>query len=322
MTTLTILTSPGRYRPASFERLARDAEVRWTEADGLAAALPGSDALLMWDFFSPALADALPAADALRWVHAASAGVDSLRFPALVEHGAEVTNAHGVFDQAIAEYVLHTVLMFAKRAPESLELQRVHDWRRRELEQVAGTRALVVGTGGIGRRIAQLLNGLGVEVAGAASRERAGDADFTRIVDSAQLAAHLAEVDWLINAAPLTEATTGLFDAEVFAALPARARFISIGRGRSTVTDDLVRALETGQIAGAGLDVTDPEPLPAGHPLWDAPGALITAHLSGDTEGWMDRLAAQFLEYWDRWIAGAPFPQTVDLRAGYVPSRS
>lgn len=321
MTTLTILTSPGRVRPASFERLSRDAEVRWTEAEGLAEALRGADALLLWDFFSPALRGAMGAADSLRWVHAASAGVDSLRFPALVEHGAVVTNAHGIFDQAIAEYVLHTVLMFAKHAPESLELQRRHEWERRELEQIRGTRALVVGTGGIGRRIAQLLAAVGIEVAGAASSARDGDADFSAIHDSARLTEHLGDVDWLVNAAPLTEATTGLFDAEVFAALPARARFISIGRGRSTRTDDLVHALRTGEIAGAGLDVVDPEPLPPGHPLWDLPGVVLTAHLSGDTEGWTDRLAEQFLDHWDRWIAGEAFPQTVDLRAGYVPSR-
>lgn len=321
MTTLTILTSPGRYRPAVFDRLSEDAEVRWTEADGLASALSGADALLMWDFFSSALEDAIGGADSLRWVHAASAGVDSLRFPPLVDLDITVTNAHGVFDQAIAEYVLHMVLMFAKKTEEGLALQRRHDWRPRELEHVAGTRALVVGTGGIGRRIAQLLGAVGVVVTGAASRARPGDEDFTEIHDTADLTAHLANVDWLINAAPLTESTRGMFDAEVFAALPSTARFISIGRGASTRTDDLVQALENGTIAGAGLDVVDPEPLPAGHPLWDATNTVITAHLSGNTEGWMDRLAEQYMENWDRWIAGEPFPKVVDLQAGYVSSQ-
>jgi len=320
MTVLTILTSPDKPRPAVFERLAADAEVRWVEADGLAAALPGSDALLMWDFFSTALEDAFPAADTLSWVHAASAGVDSLRFPGLVDSDVTVTNAHGVFDQAIAEYVLGVVLMFAKRSVESLDLQREHVWHRRETETVAGTRALVVGTGGIGRRTARLLRAFGVDVVGAATRAREGDADFSHIVDSAHLVDHVAGVDWLINAAPLTDATRGMFDAAVFAAMPVTGRFVSIGRGASTRTDDLLAALRDGTIAGAGLDVVDPEPLPAGHPLWDAPNTLITAHLSGDTEGWTDRLADQFLGHWDRWIAGEPFPQTVDLTAGYVPS--
>lgn len=318
MTVLTILTTPEKGRPALFDSL--DAEVRWAEADTLASALPGSDALLMWDFFSTALEDALPAADRLSWVHAASAGVDSLRFPGLMQSDITVTNAHGVFDQAIAEYVLGVVLMFAKKSVESLELQREHVWHRRETETVAGTRALIVGTGGIGRRTARLLRALGVDVIGAATRARAGDADFTRIIDSAQLGDHVGEVDWLINAAPLTDATRGMFDATIFGAMRDTGRFISIGRGASTVTDDLLAAVQDGTIAGAGLDVVDPEPLPEAHPLWDAPNTLITAHLSGDTEGWTDRLAEQFVEHWDLWVAGEPFPQTVDLRSGYVPS--
>src|SRR5699024_7584498 len=126
------------------------------------------------------------------------------------------------------------------------------------------------------------------------TRERAGDEDFSRIIDSADLPDHVGGVDWLINAAPLTEATRGLFDARIFEAMRTSARFVSIGRGASTVTHDLLSALEEGTIAGAGLDVVDPEPLPRDHPLWDAPNTLITAHLSGDTEGWTDRLAQQF----------------------------
>lgn len=318
MTVLTILTSPQRGRPAVFDTL--DTEVRWAHADTLAAALPGTDALLLWDFFSPALTEALPAADRLRWVHAASAGIDTLRFPAMLASGITVTNAHGIFDQAIAEYVLGVVLQFAKHSVESLELQRAHVWRRRELETVAGTRALVVGAGGIGRRIARLLGAVGIDVVGAATRARAGDDDFRTIVASADLLDHVGEADWVINAAPLTEATRGMFDRAVFAAMRPTARFVSIGRGESTDTDALVEALTTGQIAGAGLDVVDPEPLPQGHPLWDLPGVLLTAHLSGDVHGWNEALVDQFLDHWRCWTAGEPFPQTVDLQAGYVRS--
>jgi phosphoglycerate dehydrogenase-like enzyme len=319
MTVLTILTSPRRGRPAHFDSL--DAEVRWAEADTLADALPGTDALLLWDFFSTALQDALPAADRLRWVHAASAGIDTLRFPGLLSaRDVTVTNAHGIFDQAIAEYVLGVVLTFAKDSVRSLDLQRAHVWQRRETETVAGTRALVVGVGGIGRRIARLLRGLGVRVEGAGTRARAGDDDFSIIHDSVDLTDHVGGVDWLINAAPLTEETRGLFDRDVFAAMKSTARFVSIGRGESTVTGDLLDALNRGTIAGAGLDVVDPEPLPDGHPLWDAPHTLLTAHLSGDTQGWNERLLDQFVDHWHRWRVGAPFPQTVDLQAGYVRS--
>lgn len=314
---LTILTAEDRPRPPAFERLTDDAEVRWTTADGLARALPGTDALLLWDFFSPALKAAFGSADALQWIHAASAGVDSLMFPALQESGIRVTNARGVFDRPIAEFVLGLVLAFAKDLPGSLALQAERRWQWRETEELAGTRALVVGVGSIGRETARLLRALGVEVRGAGSTARSGDPDFGEVLDSARLADHVGDIDWLIDIAPLTPATTGLIDAEVLAALPPRARLINVGRGATVVTADLVDALRTGRIAGAGLDVVDEEPLPEDHPLWTCPNTVITAHMSGDTHGWTERLAAQFMDNWDRWIAGEPLLSPVDVAKGY-----
>ncbi|WP_236863177.1 D-2-hydroxyacid dehydrogenase [Brevibacterium daeguense] len=289
-------------------------------APELAEALVGADALLMWDFFSTALEDAFDSAGDLRWIHAASAGVDTLMFPALRESDIVLTNARGIFDRPIAEFVLAFILLFAKDMPESLELQAQRTWHRRETENIAGTRALVVGTGSIGREIARLLVAVGIEVRGAGSYARSNDPVFGDITDSAQLASHVADVDWLINVTPLTPATTGLIDAEVLAALPTSARLINVGRGASVITEDLVAALRSGEIAGAGLDVVDPEPLPAGHPLWECPGAVVTAHMSGDTHGWTDRLADQFMDNWDRFLADEPLLNVVDLSRGYVRS--
>lgn len=320
MTVLTILTAAGRPRPAVFDRLTDDAEVRWTEADGLADALVGADALLLWDFFSPALESAFGAADRLAWIHAASAGVDTLMFPQLRASDVTLTNARGVFDRPIAEFVLAFMLMFAKEMPQSLDLQRAGTWHRRETADLAGSTALIVGVGSIGREIATVLRALGVEVRGAGSRARTGDPVFGDVADSSRLAELVHDVDWLINAAPLTPLTTGLIDAEVFAAMPSTARLISIGRGATVVTDDLVEALGRSEIAGAGLDVVDPEPLPRDHPLRTAPGAIITAHMSGDTTGWTERLAEQFMGNWDRFIAGRPLAGVVDLERGYVPA--
>lgn len=315
---LTILTAAHRPRPPALDRLSDTAEVRWTEASGLAEALPGADVLLMWDFFSPALVDAFTAADRLQWIHAASAGVDSLMFPALRESGVRVTNARGVFDRPIAEFVLAFMLGFAKDVPGSLELQAERTWQWRETENLAGSRALVVGTGSIGRETARLLTALGVEVRGAGSHARSGDPDFGDVLDSAELPRLVGDIDWLIDIAPLTPATTGLIDAEVLAALPPHARLINVGRGATVVTDDLVAALHSGEIAGAGIDVVDTEPLPPEHPLWSCPNLMITAHMSGDTHGWTDRLAEQFMANWDRWLAGEPLLSPVDVEKGYA----
>ncbi|MCT1689701.1 D-2-hydroxyacid dehydrogenase [Brevibacterium sp. p3-SID960] len=319
MTVLTILTAPDKKRPAHFDRLADEAsEVRWVEADELAAALPGTEVLLMWDFFSPALEDAFGAADRLRWIHAASAGVDSLMFDQLRDSAVTVTNARGTFDRPIAEFVLAFMLHFAKDFPASLAHQRQRIWQHRESRDLAGSHAMIVGTGSIGRAIAVALRALGVHVSGAGSRARGGDPDFGEIIASADLAAHVSDVDWLINIAPLTAQTTGLIDAAVLQALPASAHLINVGRGASVVTGDLVAALQSGQIAGAGLDVVDPEPLPEGSPLWQMGNVVITPHMSGDSAGWSDRLAEQFMANWDRYRAGEQLFNIVDKAKGYA----
>ncbi|TQL52343.1 phosphoglycerate dehydrogenase-like enzyme [Ornithinicoccus hortensis] len=304
--------------PPFLDELADRIDFRLTDAAGLAQALPGADGLFLWDFFSTALRDAWGARDRLRWIHVAAAGVDTLLFDDLRTSDVMVTNAHGTFDRPIAEYVLGAVLAHAKLVHESHDLQRERTWKHRETRSVQGSRALVVGTGGIGREIARLLTAVGVRVGGAGSRARDGDPDFGAVVDSAELAAHVGGVDYLINAAPLTPATAGLIDAAVLAALPAHAHLVNIGRGPTVVEDDLVAALRAGELDGATLDVFTTEPLPPESPLWDAPGVVVTAHMSGDVLGWRDTLARQFVDNARRWVDGAPLANVVDKERGYV----
>ena len=341
---IAVLVGDDGGRPPHLEPLDGRVHWRFTDAAGLAEAVRGADALLLWDFFSAALADAWPHCDRLRWVHVAAAGVDTLLFDDLRDSRVVVTNARGTFDRPIAEFVAMSVLTHAKRTHESAALQRDRIWRHREPRAVAGTRALVVGTGAIGREIARLLRALGVEVHGAGSRARPGyldapggsdsgggsagadgpgeapDADFATITDSAQLAQHVGRVDYLINAAPLTSATRGLIDAAVFAALKPGAHLINIGRGPTVVEADLLAALESGRLDGASLDVVDTEPLPPDSPLWSAPGVVITPHMSGDVVGWRDALARQFVDNAVRWLERRPLRNVVDKRLGYVPA--
>ncbi|WP_152349309.1 D-2-hydroxyacid dehydrogenase [Brevibacterium sp. CFH 10365] len=320
MTVLTILNSPGTEIPELITDLGeRDGiELRIAEAETLAQALPGTDVLLMWDFFSTALKDAYGSADRLDWVHAAAAGVDSLLFDELVDSPVTVTNARGTFDRPIAEFVLSYILMHAKNSIGSLSDQAEGKWNRRSTRDIAGTKALIVGTGAIGREIARLLGAVDIEVTGAGSHARGGDADFGEVIDSATLPEHVAGFDWVIDIAPLTEKTERLIGAEVFAAMDDTAVFINVGRGDTVDTDALVAALREGQIAGAGLDVFDEEPLPAGHPLWTMDDVIITPHMSGDTDGWRMRLAEQFHRLFEQYLAGEQFPHTVDKRLGYV----
>jgi phosphoglycerate dehydrogenase-like enzyme len=312
---------PGRERFDPDPRLAR---VDYATADTLGDTLPGARALFVWDLFSEALAAAWPKADALRWVHAATAGVDNLMFPGLVASDTVVTNSRGVFDQPIAEYVLGLVIAFAKDLHGTAALQRDRVWRHRETERVGGRRALVVGTGPIGRAIARQLRAAGLTVEGAGRTPRADDPDFGTVTAAAfdtggtDLDTTLARADYVVLAAPLTDATRGLIGARALARMRPTARLINIARGPIVVEDDLVRALRDGAIAGAALDVFTDEPLPPSSPLWDLPGSVVSPHMSGDVVGWRDELVDLFTDNLGRFLDGRDLRNVVDKRRGYV----
>ena len=291
-----------------------------TDASGLADAMTGAHALFLWDFFSTALREVWPQCSHLQWVHVAAAGVDSLVFSELADSEVVVTNARGIFDRPIAEYVLGVVLAHAKQTHLGAELQRQHVWQHRETRSLRGATAAVLGTGAIGRECARLLSGVGMQVRGFGRTPRETDPDFATVIASSELAAHVGDVDYLVVAAPLTSQTRGLVDAAVLEALPASAHLVNVGRGECVVTGDLVEAVRAGGIDGASLDVTDPEPLPADSPLWDLPGVYLTAHMSGDVSGWLDALALQFVDNAERWLAGEQLRNVVDTRLGFVPA--
>lgn len=310
----------GESRPPDMRAVESGAVVRYTDAAGLAEALSGADALFVYDFLSTAVPQAWHAADRLRWLHIASAGVDPVLFPGLRESDVVLTNSRGVFDDAIAEYVLGVVLAFAKDFARSYDLQREGRWQHRETERIAGHEVLVVGTGPIGRAIARLLRAAGMRVSGAGRRERIGDPDFGVVHESARLTEVLPHADYVVAVAPLTEHTKGMFDARAFAAMKPSARFVNVGRGELVVTSDLIKALESNAIAGAALDVFDTEPLPAESPLWTLPDVLVSPHMSGDFIGWRNTLVEVFTENFRRWRAGEPLRNVVDKTLGYVPS--
>ncbi|GAB3445978.1 D-2-hydroxyacid dehydrogenase [Streptomonospora sediminis] len=323
----TNLVVLGDDRPPGSERLDADprlASVRYATADRLGEALPGAHALFVWDLFSEALEAAWPAADSLRWVHAATAGVDNLMFDGLVRSGAAVTNSRGVFDQPIAEYVLGLVTAFAKDLPTTVDLQRRREWRHRETERVGGRHALVIGTGPIGRAIARQLRAAGMSVEGAGRTARPEDPDFGTVVEASLdtaapgLAAALPRADYVVLAAPLTAATRELAGSAFLARMRDTARLINVGRGQLVDEDALVRALQAGELAGAALDVAQTEPLPGSSPLWDLPGVIVSPHMSGDVVGWRDELVDLFTDNLDRFLNDGPLLNVVDKQRGYV----
>ncbi|MFD4542421.1 D-2-hydroxyacid dehydrogenase [Streptomyces bauhiniae] len=312
--TLPTLLVLGADPPPRLGRLTGRARVLHTDDAGLAALLPEADVLLVWDFRSRAVRDAWPGEGPRpAWVHTASAGVDHLLCPELAASDTVVTNARGVFDQPMAEYVAALVLAAAKDLPRTVALQRDRVWRHRETRRVAGTRACVVGSGPIGRAIAATLKALGVTPALVGRVPRTGvhgPADLDRLI---------ARADWVIAAAPLTDQTRGMFDAHRFGVMQPSAVFVNVGRGELVDEPALAEALRRRWIAGAALDAFTTEPLPADSPLWDLPGLLVSPHMSGDTVGWRDELGTQFVDLFERWAAGRPLVNVVDKKRGYVP---
>lgn len=316
---VTVLTAPDEPEPPGMDAVRELAEVCFASDErSLKESLPGTQVMMVTDFRTEALEAAWPSADRLEWIHATSAGVDALMFPALIDGPVKVTNAQGIFDRTIAEYVLCTILMFSKDFPGSIRLQQAHQWKHRDTERAQGQRVLVVGAGSIGRQISRLVRAVGMESHGIARSARNDDPDFEAVHSNDSLKDQLALADFVVVAAPLTPQTEGLFDRERFQAMKKEARFINIGRGPIVRTNDLIDALNAGEIAGAGLDVFEEEPLPEDHPLWDMENVLITAHMAGDFIGWRGALTEQFVDNFKRWKAGESLFNNVDKKLGYA----
>lgn len=317
---VTVLTGPEEPLPPGMDAVAGQASLRHADGDeSLAQAMPGTDVLCVTDFRTNALGHAWPHADRLQWIHATSAGVDALLIPEVRDSEIPVTNARGIFDRSIAEYVLGQIIAFCKDFRSNIVYQQRHEWRHRDTEKVADKRVLIVGAGSIGREIAGLCNAIGLHCDGVARRARDGGSAFGRIHAQDELLARLPDYDFVVIAAPLTKGTRGLFDQRAFEAMPAHARLINVGRGPIVVTDDLVAALENDGIAGAALDVFEQEPLPADHRLWDLDNVHISAHMAGDFIGWRRALSEQFIANFERWRRGEALANQVDKGRGYVP---
>jgi phosphoglycerate dehydrogenase-like enzyme len=234
---------------------------------------------------------------ALRAIQTTSAGVDWLigRVP---EHVA-VHNARGVFDVPLAEWVIGAILAMQRGLIESRDAQASREWASIEPPELSGRRVVILGLGSIGTAIADRLRAFGVSITGVARTARDG------VRGMADLDAVLPEAEILVNMLPLSTETDGLLEARRLGLLPDGALVVNGGRGRTIVTSALVAELQAGRLRAA-LDVTDPEPLPADHPLWRLPNVLITPHMAGDSEGSRIRSFELVGDQVRRFAAGEP----------------
>jgi phosphoglycerate dehydrogenase-like enzyme len=257
----------------------------------------------------------------LRWILSMSAGVERcVAIPSVSQRNILITNLRGVASAAIAEHAIALALALARNIDKFVVHQHAGNWSRTDtagMQVLNGKTMLVVGLGGIGTEVASRGHALGMKVVATRNSGHDGPTFVSYVGLSDEMLKLAKDADVIVNAAPLTAATTGLFDKKFFGVLKPTAYFINVARGGSVVTADLVAALNERRIAGAGLDVVDPEPLPANHPLWHAPNVIITPHISSasDLPGQERWIVAR--ENLRRYIAGDKMLSVVDLDQGY-----
>lgn len=264
----------------------------------------------------------LAAAPDVTWVQILGAGAERCLAARRVGSGDVVlTNMQKMSSPVIAEHVTAMVLALARSLGPYSKVMADGAWRRdREMtsgmQSIAGKTVLVLGLGGIGTESARRLAALGMKVLATRRSSREAPEFVDRVGLASERTELVADADFIVNALPLTEETKGLLGAEFFAAAKRGAHFINVGRGKTVVTSDLVEALKSGQIAGAALDVTDPEPLPADHPLWQMSNVIITAHVAG-RGGNFYRHGILARENLRRFVAGEALLNVVDPVRGY-----
>jgi phosphoglycerate dehydrogenase-like enzyme len=265
--------------------------------------------------------ETLNAGKSIQWIQLLSAGVENcVSMPAVKERNILVTNMQRIAGPVIAEHVMAMTLALARGLDVYIPAQAQGKWIPRlppgRATTIDGKTMLVVGLGGIGTEVAKRAHAMGMKVTATRNSGRTGP-DFVSYVGLADELPKLAsEADFVVNTAPLTPQTTGIFNAALFAKMKPTAFFINIARGGSVVTSDLVDALNNKTIAGAGLDVTDPEPLPPGHPLWKAPNLVLTPHVSADSD--VGGAAPEVVrENVRRYVSGGKMLSVVDVARGY-----
>lgn len=312
-----------RWSPDDFRTAAPGATVV-VATDTATAIREAADADVIFGH-NPEVCDAriIRAAQQLRWLASLSAGVElCMEVPELKSRRPAMTNMRGIDSPVIAEHAIALMLALAHNLDGfALDTSR-GVWGRgaggvASMQYLEGKTMLVVGLGGIGTEVAQRAHGLGMKVVATRVGGSGKPAFVEHVGQPGELLALARNADVIVSCVPLTPETTDMYDRTFFAALKPSAYFINIARGGSVVTDALVEALNTGKLAGAGLDVVEPEPLPAGHPLWKAPRVLITPHISARSDLPGEARWTVATENLRRYATGERLLNVVDLDRGF-----
>jgi phosphoglycerate dehydrogenase-like enzyme len=249
--------------------------------------------------------DLIAGAERLELFACTFAGTDHIPMETFEDHGVGVTNAGGIHAPGIAEQAIGNMLTFARRLHEGWRRKARSEWRHFQSGEFTGSTVTVVGLGSIGQALVQRLQGFEVDTIGVRyTPSKGGPTDEVVSFDDDAIHDALSRSDYVVLACPLNDLTRGLIDEDAFATMKTDAVLVNTARGGIVDTDALVSALRWEKIRGAALDVTDPEPLPADHPLWGLENCLLTPHTGGHTPRHWDRLADIVAENLDRLDSG------------------
>ena len=255
----------------------------------------------------------------LKWVQTYSAGVEGLRWKEFLDSNVVLTNCKIVQGPNIADHAMAMLLALTRGINIFFSEKEKEHWSRegRELLELQDMTAVVIGVGGIGSQIAQRAHGFGMKVIGVDPKDLPPNINVTRMVYPSQLDTVLPLADVVFVSAPLTPESRHMMGPHQFELLKKSAFFVAVSRGGLYDTPSLVKALDSHNLAGAGLDVTDPEPLPAGHPLWKFPNVVVTPHVAGNSPGSYARRVTVFKENIGHFVRNEPMRNVVDKQKGY-----
>lgn len=255
----------------------------------------------------------------LKWVQVMSAGIDRLSGTELWQSPVTITGVSGIHAVPIGEYVLGVMLMFSKKSALAFQMQQKHEWKKYTPSRLRFGTVGIVGLGSIGREIARLCKAFGMRII--ATRRSVKKAAKARYVDvllpASQLKQLLSESDYVVIATPLTHETRGLIGDAEFKAMKSTAIIINVARGGIIDQEALIHALKEKRIAGAGLDVASPEPLPPESPLWDMDNVILTPHVSGAMEDYTGKATDLFCDNLQRYLEGKRLRNIIDKKKGY-----
>jgi len=318
--TLAVIDKPGARHLKVLDTLPSSVNVIVSaQASSLRESVQEADVILNGIPDGHLLRDIFTHATRLRWVHSLSAGVEKILFPELVASPAILTNARGVFQRSLAEFVVGAVLYFAKDFRRVIRSQQAGLWQPFEMEEAHGKTMGIVGYGATGKACAERAHPLGMKILGLRRRPELskGDPWVETVLGPHELHRLLAQSDFVVLAAPATTQTRGLIGKAELAAMKSSAVVINVGRGSSVDELALIDALEQGRLRGAALDVYETEPLPSGHPFYRSEKVLLSPHCADHTPDFYELDMDFFIQNLHKFLNGEPLENVVDKEAGY-----